>query len=128
MRVAAKTGLTMGTGSFDAAVAANDAYTTPSGFAPKMGALAYLIYKEAEARILVNTDAEGVVRVMANGVELGRLNFSGVTAGRVALDLADVQGQTGLKFVVDVNVVGTGNGTVEGAIDIDQPAVALTSC
>ena len=128
MRVAAKTGLFMGTGSFDASATANDAYSTPSTFAPKLGALAYLIYKEAEARILVNTDAQGVVRVMANGAELGRLNFTGTTAGRVALDLADIQGQTALKFVVDVDVAGTGTGSVEGAIDVDQPAVALSSC
>ena len=128
MRLAAKTGLWMGRGSFDASAAATDVFSTPTGFAPVLGSLSYMIYKEAKARIQVTTDAEGVVRVMANGTELERLTFSGNTMAAIPLDLTDVQGQTALKFEVDITVAGTGTGTVEGSIDIDQPGAVLVGC
>ena len=127
MRIAAKTGLFMGIGSFDA-TATGTAYTTPAAFAPRIGSLSYMAWKEAEARIQVDTDAVGVVKIMAGTAELGSLEFSGPKADRVPLDLMDVQGQTPLTFVVELTTVGTGEGTVAGSIDIEQPGAILAGC
>lgn len=123
MKLAAKTGLFMGSGSFDAATLAAEAYKTPAGFGPNIGPLAYLSYKRAEARIQVDTDAAGTVKVMAGTTELGAVNFNGSLATALEIDLNLVQGQTRLAYVVDVTTAGTGTGSITGAVDIEQPGI-----
>jgi len=123
MKLAAKTGLFMGSGTFDATAVAAEAYKTPAAFGPTIGPLAYLSYKRAEARIQVDTDASGTVKVMAGTTELGSVNFAGNLATALEIDLNLVQGQTRLAYVVDVTTAGTGTGTVSGAVDIEQPGI-----
>lgn len=127
MKFASRAGMPFFKGTFDASTVANDAYKTPAGLGPKLGSLSWLPYKEAEVRVQVTTDAVGTVRVMAGDTVLASAPFNGNLATALEVDLAVVQGQTRLELAIDVETAGTGTGTVEAILDVDQPAI-MSGC
>ena len=96
-------------------------FTTPTGFASRLGVLQAITYKRAELRAFNASDASVTVEVLAGADSLGTVTMGANAAGVVDVDLAGISGAALITAKITVDTAGTGTGQVFTRLDIEQP-------
>jgi len=96
-------------------------FTTPTGFASRLGVLQAITYKRAEFKAQNSSSADVTVELFQGAVSLGSLVMAANASGSIEVDLAGVSGAANLTVEVTVATAGSGNGTVFARLDVEQP-------
>ena len=96
-------------------------FTTPNGFASRLGVLQAITYKRAEFKAQNISDAAVTVELFQGAVSLGSVVMPANASGSIDVDLAGVSGAANLTVKATVATAGSGTGTVFARLDVEQP-------
>lgn len=124
MILAAKNSLSFGVFSVDTSTTGQKSIV-PVEARPNIGPLAFLAYKTGELRYSVTGVGAlvGTISVKAGTTVLGTADINGNGGGRFTVDLAVLQGQERLELQIDVTTAGAATAQVWAALDVEQPVV-----
>lgn len=101
-------------------------FTTPEGYAHRLGVLQAIRYKRAVFLAFNDSDAAVSVRLMAGAALVDSLTVAGGAAVNKEIDLANISGSAALTVEVEITTAGSGTGNVMARLDIEQPLQVST--